>query len=65
MYALFLENVEEIRKIIYIDVDFGPEGAVEAFLRNNALWHRSYHQKLIMTNSNENWRGEEKMNIMT
>ena len=28
-----------------IDVAFGPEGTVEEFVRNNASWHRSCHQK--------------------
>ena len=47
VYSAFLENVDEFRQIqaLPVDVDFGPEGIVEEFVRNNASWHRSCHQK--------------------
>ena len=47
VYAAFLGNVEEFRQInaLPVDVEYGTEGTVETFVKNNASWHRSCHQK--------------------
>lgn len=47
VYSKFLKTVEEFQEIqaLPVEIDFVREGSSDAFLQNNAKWHKEFRLK--------------------